>query len=102
MLQETMKTVEAAETQAEDMLKKARVEADAIVAKAKQDAEKIIADAGAKTRADMKTARESIKAEEDTMTEEALKSANDEIAGLRENARKKQQEAADLIIRELV
>lgn len=50
----------------------------------------------------MKTARESIKAEEDTMTEEALKSADDEIAGLRENARKKQQEAADLIIRELV
>lgn len=102
MLQETMNTVVDAETKADDLVKEARAKADAKIADAKKQAEEIICKAENDAKADLKKNQDNQKRGEEKLVVKALDEATAEIGSLKKHAAEKENEAIDMIIRELI
>ena len=94
MLQETMKKITDAESEADEIIRKAKEEADYTVAAAKKEAADMIAAAGSASRAG--------RSEEEKLTVKAMDIATAEIAHLRERASSMEGEVTSMIIAELV
>ena len=101
MLQETMKKITDAESEADEIIRKAKEEADYTVAAAKNEAADMIAAAGSASRESMKSAEGAGRSEEE-LTVKAMDIATAEIAHLRERAASMEGEVTSMIIAELV
>ena len=101
MLQETMKKITDAESEADEIIRKAKEEADYTVAAAKKEAADMIAAAGSASRESMKSAEGAGRSEE-KLTVKAMDIATAEIAHLRERAASMEGEVTSMIIAELV
>ena len=102
MLQETMNTITDAESQAEEIVRKAREEADYTVAAAKKEAADMIAAAGVSAKESMKNAEGKRRSEEEKLTVKAMDVATAEIGHLRERAESMEKQVTSMIISELV
>ena len=102
MLQETMNAITEVESQAQDIVRKAREEADYTVAAARKEAADMIAAAGASAKESMKNAEGNRKSEEEKLTVKAMDIATAEIGHLRERAESMESEVTSMIIAELV
>ncbi len=102
MLQETMKKITDAESEADEIIRKAKEEADYTVAAAKKEAADMIAAAGSASRESMKSAEGAGRSEEEELTVKAMDIATAEIAHLRERASSMEGEVTSMIIAELV
>lgn len=102
MLQETMNAITEVESQAQDIVRKAREEADYTVAAAKKEAADMIADAGVSAKESMKNAEGNRKSEEEKLKVKAMDIATAEIGHLRERAESMESEVTSMIIAELV
>ena len=102
MLQETMKKITDAESEADEIIRKAKEEADYTVAAAKKEAADMIADAGVSAKESMKNAEGNRKSEEEKLTVKAMDIATAEIGHLRERAESMESEVTSMIIAELV
>lgn len=102
MLQDTMKKITDAESEADEIIRKAKEEADYTVAAAKKEAADMIAAAGSASRESMKSAEGAGRSEEEKLTVKAMDIATAEIAHLRERAASMEGEVTSMIITELV
>lgn len=101
MLQETMKAITDAESQADEIVRKAKEEADYKIAAAKKEAAGMIAAAGADAKDGVKNAEAEQKAEEDKLTVKAIDLATAEAGRLKEKAAQQEKAVIDMIIAEL-
>ncbi len=102
MLQETMNKITDVESEADEIIRKAKEEADYTVAAAKKEAADMIAATVTASKESMKSAEGARRSEEEKLTVKAMDIATAEIGHLRERAAAMEEEVTTMIISELV